>query len=411
MPNVQPDCLVVCFRFLILSLRLSLSIFSSLAVTTCVYDHGEAIVALSIAANIAQFIDLGRKFVTEARKIYQDGKNNNASTPDLHKTTTALQRLLKDLQSAPEENEEPSENEQSICQLSRQCQDVATELLVSLNKIYLPGKPRRRDALKGAWMSTWKYEDIKLLHSKLNDFQQLLSLHLLASLRIQAQRSIDQQGEVLSHLKATQTNTAELHQLASKVEFSAEGIGVTFLNILASKVDPSYQKAAKWDWQRILTQETYQEGENARKNIPAPLISDDRQKRLRSVFLTRFSYRGMKDREEGIPKAHEKTFQWIYQNNEPHGKRWHSFRDWLESDDSLYWITGKPGSGKSTLMKFICLTLSSNTGPGALPHVKHLARWAGNSKLITAAFYFWSSGNCHANVTTWTSLLSLAPTS
>ena len=33
--------------------------------------------------------------------------------------------------------------------------------------------------------------------------------------------------------------------------------------------------------------------------------------------------------------------------------RIHSFRKWLESGDDVYWISGKPGSGKSTLFKFV----------------------------------------------------------
>lgn len=32
---------------------------------------------------------------------------------------------------------------------------------------------------------------------------------------------------------------------------------------------------------------------------------------------------------------------------------WDNFGDWLKSDSTLYWISGKPGSGKSTLVKFL----------------------------------------------------------
>lgn len=35
------------------------------------------------------------------------------------------------------------------------------------------------------------------------------------------------------------------------------------------------------------------------------------------------------------------------------GKAWSCFTSWLKSNEDLYWITGKPGSGKSTLMKFL----------------------------------------------------------
>ncbi|KAI1022170.1 hypothetical protein LB504_007299 [Fusarium proliferatum] len=45
------------------------------------------------------------------------------------------------------------------------------------------------------------------------------------------------------------------------------------------------------------------------------------------------------------------------------GRDWDSFVDWLKSDLPVYWITGKPGSGKSTLMKFI---ISDSRTPAAL---------------------------------------------
>lgn len=39
--------------------------------------------------------------------------------------------------------------------------------------------------------------------------------------------------------------------------------------------------------------------------------------------------------------------------NDRQWRYWDSFVDWLKSDLPVYWITGKPGSGKSTLMKFL----------------------------------------------------------
>jgi len=32
---------------------------------------------------------------------------------------------------------------------------------------------------------------------------------------------------------------------------------------------------------------------------------------------------------------------------------WSNFDDWLEHGKDIYWLTGKPSSGKSTLMKYI----------------------------------------------------------
>ena len=62
----------------------------------------------------------------------------------------------------------------------------------------------------------------------------------------------------------------------------------------------------------------------------------------------------MEDRIERVAQAYENTFQWIWEDRTLSEEPWSNFVEWLESDSRLYWITGKAGSGKSTLMKFIC---------------------------------------------------------
>lgn len=107
--------------------------------------------------------------------------------------------------------------------------------------------------------------------------------------------------------------------------------------------------------------------------------------RLRAQILHQLDFRDRNDRHGRIPRAHEETFQWIFaRQSELNGKSFHSFADWLESEKNLYWITGKPGSGKSTLMKFII------TDPRTK---KHLQVWSGGMPLVTASFYFWNSGS------------------
>lgn len=52
-------------------------------------------------------------------------------------------------------------------------------------------------------------------------------------------------------------------------------------------------------------------------------------------------------RLEEIEEKFRNTFDWIYDRPEPR------FTQWLEKGTGLFWINGKPGSGKSTLMKFL----------------------------------------------------------
>jgi hypothetical protein len=59
-------------------------------------------------------------------------------------------------------------------------------------------------------------------------------------------------------------------------------------------------------------------------------------------------------------------------------------RCWLKDDrDNVFWVTGKPGSGKSTLMKF----LRDHDGTDEL-----LREWAQDDHLIVADHFFWLPG-------------------
>ena len=55
----------------------------------------------------------------------------------------------------------------------------------------------------------------------------------------------------------------------------------------------------------------------------------------------------MNERYDDIAEAHKQTFRWIYERREL------KFVDWLKAGKGIYWITGKAGCGKSTLMKLL----------------------------------------------------------
>jgi len=85
--------------------------------------------------------------------------------------------------------------------------------------------------------------------------------------------------------------------------------------------------------------------------------------------------------------AHHKTFEWLFQDSVrvDDQRTWSSFPSWLQKEDSsIYWITGKPGSGKSTIMKFIY----HNPCLSAL-----LSNWKQEKSMTIAGFYFWNSGS------------------
>lgn len=98
-------------------------------------------------------------------------------------------------------------------------------------------------------------------------------------------------------------------------------------------------------------------------------------------ILRSLGYAQMSARQSHIPEAHQKTFEWAFESPEIH------FLDWLESTTGgdMFWISGKAGSGKSTLMKFLYehqrtkSALKASAGP--------------DKQLVIARHFFWSAGS------------------
>lgn len=103
------------------------------------------------------------------------------------------------------------------------------------------------------------------------------------------------------------------------------------------------------------------------------------QKILRSL-----SFKFIKARQSAIKEAHKRTFDWIFEEADNDPKQRPRFLSWLREGKGIYWVSGKAGSGKSTLMKLL------------YDHERTknvLEAWADGQKLVTACYFFWSAGN------------------
>ncbi len=93
----------------------------------------------------------------------------------------------------------------------------------------------------------------------------------------------------------------------------------------------------------------------------------------------------------------EDSYEWIFQDprtqeiiesEEEHGvdmlPLWDDFAAWLKTGQGMYWINGKAGSGKSTLMNYICQH-----------HLKQefLTDWSVNGQLLTPTYFLWAAGS------------------
>ncbi|KAI1416956.1 hypothetical protein F5Y13DRAFT_102746 [Hypoxylon sp. FL1857] len=155
----------------------------------------------------------------------------------------------------------------------------------------------------------------------------------------------------------------------------------------------------------------------ARKSIESDTRAATKEQQTR--FLQSLRFPSMNERKNDIVGSHSETFRWVFRANsedlvkfnsgnfsplesatsdnalkdaskqasagEPSGledKPWYNFEDWLKSDNAIYWINGKLGSGKTTLMKYLIenrLTKES------------LATWAKDPVILS--HFFWKAGS------------------
>lgn len=92
------------------------------------------------------------------------------------------------------------------------------------------------------------------------------------------------------------------------------------------------------------------------------------------ALMETLPYEQMEYRHSQIREAHPKTFTDVFQKK---------IAPWLESDSALYWLSGKPGSGKSTLMKYLVEHPETRTS---------LCKSFGGQEPVIASYYFWING-------------------
>ncbi|KAF8851978.1 hypothetical protein BDZ45DRAFT_600666, partial [Acephala macrosclerotiorum] len=116
-------------------------------------------------------------------------------------------------------------------------------------------------------------------------------------------------------------------------------------------------------------------------------VSDTAESTLRSFIgksiLRQLQYSAMTSRYEDVIEAHPKTFEWAFCDSTAEQCSWSNLSHWLQRGNGVYWICGKAGSGKSTLMKHIFDDERTTT---------FLKTWAGSTPLVIATFFFWNSG-------------------
>ncbi|KAM0543994.1 hypothetical protein ACHAPJ_012019 [Fusarium lateritium] len=364
-------------------------------------------------------------------------------TNDLKKLVASLKQQF---QSCNDSSTELKTEDQALLDLANGCDEVAQALLDGLqkypkveaderkkeeeesrkkkssnyesagNKRGLEGEQGKRGlgirTIKAALSLVWGSKKLGELQDRLSLYREQISLRLLGFLnanqrvQLQALHRLEKGNQEIVEVLLLQCNTLRLKidqdhlrysELANLTHQEAEKRHAeTIAAILTNREGQSTTIAPRDSSEDGLLRESVRTNQSfmARtfrgRQVDGSLVSADYTD-LSSVDLTQLTnrilqaleFREMGEREAKVAKAYQHTFQWIFDDSKGSKNPWDSLIDWLTTGTGIYWINGKAGSGKSTLMKFI--TAHATT-------LNSLQSWSGSDKLLFGSFFFWYAG-------------------
>ncbi|KAK0343884.1 hypothetical protein LTR02_016097 [Friedmanniomyces endolithicus] len=330
----------------------------------------DPLTAFSLAASIAAFVDFAKELCSDGYAIYKSGKDLSASNADIEERLLHVQDLEASVR-ASAANTYPvlSKNELKVQTLAKECQELSEKMLAVFDDLKVTSEGFRRvvAAARQSIRSRRKAKEVQTMMDKLDRLRGDVNTCLLLIIR-------DDQSTAMRHLSALFHTAKDLKistaqqfaQAKSELLDAVESQG----NDMAAKVgriQPAIALAsgeAKADF-RLLS-----------AKLDA-LLEGNRMMTRYTHILKTLHYHGIFDRQTSISSTYGKTGHWIFDPQRT------PFEPWLQHGHGIFWICGKPGSGKSTLMSFLSEQLQtdqrSRLETSGLP-------------VIVVSFFFWNAG-------------------
>ncbi len=144
----------------------------------------EPLIAVSVAANVIQFVQFGLQLLSESREIWNSAKDASSENLDIENVYGVLQSFSTKLQGARVPDLEKSKEEQALEGLSEGCKQTADELLRIIHDLRVKGEKHRRwQSFCQALRSVRKRHEIDGLRRRLDEFSLQLTLQFVAMSR------------------------------------------------------------------------------------------------------------------------------------------------------------------------------------------------------------------------------------
>ena len=333
----------------------------------------EAVAALGVAAAAAQFFGSGVKALLLCKQIHDTGSTE--ANQELEHHIDELKKIYSELQR--DTIPLPAADRQ-IAKTRAECIEIGDALLKLLTSLKA-GSPSRLSNFRAGYRAMTCNSKVKTLQDRLADSQKRFQAAVGVETRNDVAILLERQGKSDDTIRDILVPELRQGRVESSLNHLKTQQGLSELEISSSTAHDVTQSRLSAMHQDVGEQLISAEVTAKRKEVMDSLWYPD-------IF----------NRQQTIKPPSTGTFEWIFDDSTPEEDpeqaendrvRDHlrgKFARWLRSDELLFWISGKAGSGKSSLMSLI------QDDPRK---IDALSTWARGHELYTFSFYFWRPGS------------------
>ncbi|KAJ4123183.1 hypothetical protein NW768_009711 [Fusarium equiseti] len=334
----------------------------------------DPITAFQVAGTVITFVEFSRELLNGAREVYKSPSGTTSRVVRLSSIvddlTTAGDSISASMRNSPTSSQ--TRSDETLVNICQRCTVLKDELRQALQGLEARGDTKfdlARRSIAVAFKSIWSQGKINDLDRRLNQVQSEMKMAVLMSLweeeRVHGrsrQEYLNQNMDaILASVNKTDQRIEQLMQDLLQASSHEGSQGTNQRSML-------FRELWKADWRP--DRDTIQGFETISWDGHAHFIEQD--------VINSLWFDAIESRDRAISETFESTYEWIL---DPNGST--CFTTWMEENQSLlYWITGKAGSGKSTLMKYLVHHEST---------IQHLRIWSGDMPLLFCYFYFWEA--------------------
>ncbi|KAI1080957.1 hypothetical protein F5B20DRAFT_579779 [Whalleya microplaca] len=354
----------------------------------------DPISAIGLASSIITFIDFSYKLVTATYQIAKAGRttendNVNAVVDDLAKLTEGLKHELQGT----------SEHETALKELALRCQSLSGDLRSLLQRLK-NDKGSKWETIVVTLRSRRKKPEVAEKVSMLAEYRSEILTRLLMLLK---EQQTSDRVEINKLVRQTEDNQFNLISRLTNLQGQIQ-------NVISSQTQEQRDHRRTSDELQLQLEKSQEIQAALSTLLGSSQVQSPAVRVLRQLYFS-----SMYNREDSVLDAEYSTFKWLVSDEyndvfglnpkaEDTAKKRYSqfllseinrmrslrlearstFLEWLSTGNNIFHISGKAGSGKSTLMKLLLRNPRTQ---------EELNKWSGNKRLVFAHFFAWGSGD------------------